>query len=69
MMRALTVFFAWVVVYVTVTTALLGFQWAQADLALPVQTLLLTAILVPLMVLLIGPFAAKLAQYLVRKHP
>ena len=67
MTRLLTVFIAWIVVYAVVTLALLGFQWSGVKFALPVQTLFLTAALVPAMVLIIGPSAGRLAQYIALK--
>ncbi|MEP4196505.1 MAG: hypothetical protein ABJL99_12825 [Aliishimia sp.] len=62
MTRLLTVFFTWVAVYVVVTATLLGFQWAGLDMPLPVQTFLLTAVLVPTMMFILGPIAAALAR-------
>jgi heme/copper-type cytochrome/quinol oxidase subunit 3 len=67
MTRILAVFFAWVAVYVAVTATLAGFQWAGLDMPLPAQTFVLTAVLVPTMIFIIGPFTATLAQYLLRK--
>ncbi|MFT5623569.1 MAG: hypothetical protein ACI8Z0_000057 [Lentimonas sp.] len=67
MTRFLAVFFAWVAVYVAVTATLTGFQWAGLNMPLPAQTFVLTAVLVPTMIFIIGPFAAMLAQHLVRK--
>ncbi|MEP3638062.1 MAG: hypothetical protein ABJM43_04190 [Paracoccaceae bacterium] len=67
MTRLLTVFFAWIAVYVAVTATLVGFQWAGLDMPLPVQTFLLTAVLVPTMIFILGPFAAALAQTVIRK--
>ena len=67
MTRLLTVFFAWIAVYVAVTVTLVGFQRAGLDMPLPVQTFLLTAVLVPTMVFILGPLAATLAQTIIRK--
>lgn len=67
MMRMLTVFFAWIAAYVAVTATLIGFQRTGLNLPLPVQTLLLTAVLVPTMIFVLGPCAAKLAQAALRK--
>lgn len=67
MTRFLAVFFAWAAVYVAVTGTLTGFQWAGLDMPLPAQTFVLTAVLVPSMIFIIGPFAATLAQNLVHK--
>ncbi len=67
MIRVLTTFFAWIAVYTSVTVTLLGFRWAEVDFALPVQTLILTAALVPSMVYIIGPFAGRLAHYFMLK--
>lgn len=67
MTRLLTVFFAWIAVYVAVTAALIGFQPAGLNLPLPVQTFLLTAVLVPTMIFILGPFAAALAQSVARR--
>jgi len=67
MTRLLTVFFAWIAVYVTVTSTLMGFRWAGLNISLPVQTLILTVFLVPTMIFYLGPFAAKLAQSVMRR--
>ncbi|KZM50066.1 hypothetical protein OA90_11830 [Labrenzia sp. OB1] len=67
MTRFLNVFFVWLAVYVAVTATLTGFQWAGLDMPLPAQTFVLSAVLVPTMIFIIGPFTANLAQYLVSK--
>lgn len=67
MTKFLTVFFAWIAVYVAVTATLIGFDWAGFDMPLPVQTLLLTVVLVPSMIFVLGPFAAALARTVVAK--
>ncbi|MBB3993296.1 antibiotic biosynthesis monooxygenase (ABM) superfamily enzyme [Sulfitobacter undariae] len=67
MKRLLTAFFVWIAVYVAVTATLVGFQRAGLDMPLPVQTFLLTAVLVPTMIFILGPLAATLAQTVIRK--
>jgi len=67
MTRLLAVFFAWIAVYVTVTSTLIGFQWAGLNISLPMQTFILTVFLVPTMIFFLGPFAARLAQTIMRK--
>jgi len=67
MTRLLTVFFAWIAVYVVVTSTLMGFRWAGLNISLPVQTLILTVFLVPTMIFFLGPFAAKLAQSVMQR--
>ncbi|WP_310620865.1 hypothetical protein [Flexibacterium corallicola] len=67
MTKLLAVFFAWVVVYTAVTLALLAFEWAQVEAAMPLRTLLITVVLVPSMVFLIGPLSGKAARHILLK--
>ncbi|CAM3880397.1 DUF2798 domain-containing protein [Litorimonas haliclonae] len=64
MKTALTVLFSWMVVYLVVTLTLVGFAALGVSLVLPAQTFILTAVLVPSMVLVIGPVSAKAASKL-----
>lgn len=59
----------WVVIYTAVTFMLLGFQWADLNLPVPLQTLVLAVVLVPNMVLFIGPLTARWARSLARQEP
>lgn len=67
MTKILACFFTWIVVYIAVTSSLIGFQRAGLDLSLPIQTLILTAFLVPIMVFFIAPRSASLAQKIISK--
>lgn len=59
--RLLHLFLVWLTVYCGVTGSLILLQALVPGLPLAVQTLLLTLILVPLILLAIGPMAAKLS--------
>ncbi|GJL99041.1 MAG: hypothetical protein DHS20C07_07210 [Methyloligella sp.] len=68
MKKFLTIFFTWLSVYLIVTGALLSFRWSGIEVFLPLQTLILTAILVPTMIFILGPFAERIAEYLSEKR-
>ncbi len=68
MKKFLTIFFTWLSVYLIVTGALLSFRWSGIEVFLPLQTLILTAILVPTMIFILGPFAERIAQHLSEKR-
>ncbi|MCZ4353262.1 hypothetical protein O4H61_12105 [Roseovarius aestuarii] len=67
MTKLLTIFFVWCVVYAIVTSTLFGFRWTEITLPLPLQTLILTAFLVPMISLVFAPNAEKLAEFLLNK--
>ena len=51
-----TIFIVWISIYPTITLLLWGFGAQLQALPLPLRTLVLTVILVPLMVLVLVPF-------------
>ena len=59
---ALHLLLCWVVVYTIVTGALMAIAWLGVQMPLPIQTLLLTLFLVPMMILQIGPKMARVAS-------
>ncbi|WP_084420194.1 hypothetical protein [Henriciella litoralis] len=59
--RLFHLFVVWLTVYVGVTGSLLIIHELIPGIPLAVQTLVITAILVPLILLVIGPAAARLA--------
>lgn len=64
MTRFVHIVLTWIVVYVFVTGTLLFISTSGIHLPLPTQTLLLTLIMVPAMMLVIGPAMARLAAML-----
>jgi antibiotic biosynthesis monooxygenase (ABM) superfamily enzyme len=71
MTKAMAIFISWIVVYSFVTGILVTFQRYEVAFSLPIQTLILTTILVPLMVLVVAPHSLKLASAIAgkcRKH-
>ena len=52
----------WFFVYVIVTAVLVGFKLTDINLALPVQTFILTALLVPMIMFVIAPRVKRLAD-------
>jgi antibiotic biosynthesis monooxygenase (ABM) superfamily enzyme len=68
MKKFLTIFFTWLSVYFIVTGALLSFRWSGIEIILPLQTLILTAILVPTIFFILGPLAERIAQHLSEKR-
>ena len=62
-------FLVWLTVYTGVTGSLLVMRIVVPGLPLAVQTLILTAILVPLILLAIGPAAARLAGHMFPAPP
>ena len=60
--RLLHLFLVWLTVYCGVTGSLIVLPALAPGLPLAVQTLLLTAILVPLILIVIGPMAARLSS-------
>lgn len=65
----LTIIFSWAAIYTSVTLTLMAFQWFGLNLALPLQTFLLTIVLVPMMVLFIGPKSIAAAKWLCARSP
>ena len=64
-LRAVSIFIVWCIVYCAVTCALLAFRWLGLDLPLPVQTFLLTVVLVPALALVITP---AVSRYVTTRH-
>ncbi len=62
--RLLHLFLVWLTVYCGVTGSLILLQALVPGLPLALQTLILTLILVPLILLAIGPMAARLSSRL-----
>ena len=55
----------WVVVYPMITLLLIGLEPLVSDLATPIRTFILTALMVPAMVYVVMPFAkARLKDWL-----
>lgn len=52
----------WAIVYVLVTGTLIAFEVADTKFSLPLQTLILTGILVPSIVFVIAPITRQLAD-------
>ena len=52
----------WFLVYVIVTAILVGFRLSDVNLALPIQTFILTVLLVPMIMLIIAPRVKRLAD-------
>lgn len=59
---ALHLLLCWAVVYAIVTGTLMAIAWLGIQMPLPLQTLLLTLFLVPMMILQIGPKMARVAS-------
>lgn len=60
--KAFTVSITWAVVYVMVTAILVIFKITKTKLSLPIQTLILTGILVPSIMFVIAPKVKQLAD-------
>ncbi|HBH90404.1 MAG TPA: hypothetical protein DDZ43_11075 [Hyphomonadaceae bacterium] len=58
---ALHIFLVWAIVYSIVTGSLIVMGALPVDLPLPLKTLFLTMVLVPLIMFLVGPFSARIA--------
>jgi antibiotic biosynthesis monooxygenase (ABM) superfamily enzyme len=68
MTKATAIFISWIVAYSIVTGILVTFQRYEVAFSLPIQTLILTTILVPLMVLVVAPHSLKLASAIAGKY-
>lgn len=68
MKTCISIFLMWFVVYTSVTGSLLMFQYFELGLAMPVQTLIITVILVPMIYLFIAPAARRIASALVKER-
>lgn len=68
MAKALQIFFTWIIVYAVVTGSLLAVAAAQIHIPLAMQTLILTAFLVPSMALVIAPATGRWAAKIIAWH-